>query len=177
MMENFVPFERSDDLDLQVRTLLRAMLDPIDLDGRHELLAQTPEISVIGRCGLDCLLEVNPGTPRSPISSEKPVVSAPVDGSPEDIEIFGEPYIGELELFVRNGVLHLLLYSPWFGTPTELPDPKEIHSTTEISGYVVVEESRYRKGWSFSPADARLRGKSEAVVSEKPAATEEEPES
>lgn len=156
-MENFVPFQRLDDLDLQFRTLLRAMLDPIDLDGRHELLDQIPEVSVIGRCGLDCLLGVNPGTPRSPISSEKPVVSAPVDGTSEDIEIFGESYVGELELFVRDGLLHLLLYSPWCGTPTELPDPKEIHPTTEISGYVVVEESRYRKGWSFNPGDARLR--------------------
>jgi hypothetical protein len=154
-MKNFVPFQRSGDLDLQVRTLLRAMLEPIDVNGREELLAQIPAVSVIGRYGLDCLLEVNRGTPRSPISSKEPVVCAPVDARPEDVEVFGEPYVGELELFVREGFLRILVYSPWCG-PTELPDPVDIHPTAEITGYVVVDESRYRKGWSFSPGDTRL---------------------
>ena len=154
-MKNFVPFQRSGDLDLQVRTLLQAMLEPIDLNGREELLAQIPAVSVVGRYGLDCLLEVNRDMPRSPISSKEPVVCAPVDANPKDAEIFGEPYVGELELFVRKGFLHILVYSPWC-FPTELPDPIEIHPTAEITGYVVVDESRYRKRWSFSRADARL---------------------
>jgi phage-related protein len=86
-MKDFVPFQRSGDLDLQVRTLLRAMLEPIDLYGREELLAQIPAVSVIGRSALDCLLEVNRGTPRSPISSKEPVVWAPVEARPEDVEM------------------------------------------------------------------------------------------
>jgi hypothetical protein len=154
-MKNFVPFQRSDELDLQVRTLLRAMLEPIALNGREELLAQIPAVTVVGRYGLEFLLEVNGGMPRSPISSKKPVVCAPVDVKPEDVEIFGEPFVGELELFVRKGFLHILVYSPWCH-PTELPDPIDIHPTAEITGYVVVDESRYRKGWSFSRGDDHL---------------------
>ncbi len=147
-MTDFVPFQRSGDLDLQVRTLLRAMLEPIDLEGREELLAQIPVVSVVGRSGLDCLLEVESGTPPSPISSEKSVVCAPVDAESEKVEIFGEPYVGQLELIVRNGFLHILVYSPWC-FPTELPDSVDIHPTAEVTGYVLVDDSRYRKGWSF----------------------------
>jgi hypothetical protein len=131
------------------------MLEPIDLNRREELLAQIPAVSVVGRYGRDCLLEVNRGTPRSRISSNRPIVGAPVDAEPEDVEIFGEPYVGELELFVRKGFLHTLVYSPWCN-PTKLPDPIDIHPTVEIRGYVVVDESRYRKGWSFSRGDERL---------------------
>jgi hypothetical protein len=154
-MKSLMPFQPSDDLDLQVRALIRAMLEPIDLTGREELLAQIPSVSVVGRYGLDCMLEVTSGTPRAPVSSDKPIVCAPVDAEPEDVERFGEPYVGELELFVRKGFLRLLVYSGWFA-PTKLPDPVAIHPTAEVTGYIVVDESRYRKGQSFDPGHAPL---------------------
>jgi hypothetical protein len=69
-MKSFVPFQPSDDPDLQVRALIRAMLERIDLTGREELLAQISAVSVVGRYGLDCMLEVTSGTPRSPVLSD-----------------------------------------------------------------------------------------------------------
>lgn len=154
-MDDSAPFQRSDDLDLQVRTLLRAMLEPVTLKGRDELLAQIPRVSVVGRFGLDCLLQVESGTAPAPISSGVPVVCAPVDAEPEQAEIYGEPYVGQLELIVRDGFFHILVYSPWC-FPTKLPDPVDIHPTAETTGYVVVDEFRYMKGWSSTRGVGQL---------------------
>jgi hypothetical protein len=151
-----MPFEGSVPLDEHVRLLISAMLEPVKVPGKAELLSQVPHTTVVGNHNFDCLLEVNRLAPRAAsIRQKEPVVVAQVDIDPEDADYFDEPYVGELELFVQKGLLHALIYSPWYPL-TELPRPDQIHPTSEVTSYVLLRKGDLVKGKALSSGSSPL---------------------
>jgi hypothetical protein len=145
-----LPFTRSVALDEHVRLLIAAMLDPVEVTGRAELLTQIPHASVVGTHNFDCLLEVNAVAPRAAsIRQKMPVVVALVDIDPEDADYFNDPYLGELELYVKKGLLHALIYAPWYPL-TELPRPDQIHPTSEVTSHSLLRRGDLVKGKALS---------------------------
>ena len=122
------------------------MLEPVDLYGREELLAQIPAVSVIGRSDLTAFSK---STAARLGRRSRPRNQSSVRRSTPGRRTSRSSANRMSESSNCSFGLHILVYSPWCG-PTELPDPVDIHPTAEITGYVVVDESRYRKGWSFS---------------------------
>jgi hypothetical protein len=142
-MDGTAPPRADDALDETVRALLRAMLESVDLDGGDELLEQVSRARVVARAGLDCLLSVD-GDVALPSDPAPPAVIALVDASPVDREIYGEPYGGRLELHTVDGRLHALVYSAWFAQG-ELPDPSEVHPTTQVAGQRALEHDHFTR--------------------------------
>jgi hypothetical protein len=151
-----LPFEGSVALDEHVRILIAAMLDPVEVEEKAELLSQVPYATVVGSHNFSCLLEVNPLAPRTASIRQKvPVVVALVDVDPEDADYFNEPYVGELELFVQEGLLHALIYSTWYPL-TELPRPDQIHPTSEVTSHAVLRRGDLVKGKALSSGSSPL---------------------
>ena len=139
-----------------MRLLVVTMLAESELPDRAELVEQARCLSVVGRHELDCLIEVPPGAPLGRrVPKEMPVVVAPVDNSPEDAKAFEEPYVGELELYVRRRRLWALVVASYCGL-TELPKPAEIHPTVEVTGHVVIDSRWFKKGRTISRSPSVL---------------------
>lgn len=125
------------------------MIEVMNEPTRAELSAQIPLTRVVGQRDLSCLLKVDISCQAASISNgDRPVVVAPVDMDPEDATEFeDDPLLGELELFVRDGYLHALVYSDW-SAPTELPIADAIHPTTQVKGWVSPEG--LAEGWTIT---------------------------
>jgi hypothetical protein len=107
--------------DAAVRTLVKRLIEDQMFDGREELLAQVPFLSVIDGPVTDLALKVDPrAVPPSTF------VSGPVPGCAWVHDANGQP-VGTLLVWVDRGYISTLEYG-WITDqpPTELPTVEQL---------------------------------------------------